>query len=160
MMPTHPTPDLIVRQAGIPLARLEQLLDPRSRTMDPHQLTQRDVGGGIAQRVARPGLGLDRAHHQQPFLRADPPLLLGANTHRHRLDHKRSLPPGTAGEPGPACGRLPRRPGVDTAERDRALATHTGPTPWGAALLQIADRRVAGHVQHVTLTLLAQPLAE
>src|SRR5512144_275595 len=160
MMPAHPAARLVVPQTRIALARLELLLDPGPRAMDPHQLTQRDVGGSVAQRVARPGLGLDRAHHQQPLLRADSSLLLGADAPRHRLDHERSLLPVADGQPGPARGRLPRRPDVDAAEGDLPLAAHTGATPRGAALLQVADRRVAGYVQHVALALLPQPLPE
>src|SRR5262249_19837706 len=58
-----------------------------------------------------------------------------------------------------AALRLPRRPGVDPAERHLPPAAAAGAAARPAAL-QVADDRVAGHVEHVPLVLPAEPGAE
>ncbi|AMV40939.1 hypothetical protein VT85_26125 (plasmid) [Planctomyces sp. SH-PL62] len=160
VVPAHPAPNLVLRQPDLPLGRLEHLLDPVPREPGPHQFLQRDVGRGVAQRVVRLGLGLDGAHHHQPLLRPDPVLQPGPHPHRHRVDPQRALLAGPDRQPSPAARRQGGRPGVDAAERDRPRAAAAGASARGRRTLQVADDRVAGHVEDVALAAAAEPGAE
>src|SRR4051794_38926845 len=87
-------------------------------------------------------------------------LLLGPHPHRHGVDPQR--PPLAVADlqPGPPRLRLPRRPGVDAAERHLALAAPAGTPSRGTPTLQVADVGVAGDVEHIPLAVAAEPAAE
>ena len=156
----HPGPEMIkdggshyaclrTSQPGVALARPNSSSIrgrvPWTRT----RLAQRDVGGGVAQRVARSGAPPPRSAPPA----AVPPGRSAAPAWRGRAPSS----PRPPAAPSPRRGRSTGSSATPAAapprcrrdERHLALATHTGPTARRAAPLQVADRRVAGHVQHV-----------
>src|SRR4051812_39052299 len=90
MMPTDPAPDLVVIQARLAVAGLEDLLDPMPLSLSTDDLRQRDLGARVGHRIVDPRLP-HRTDYDQPLLRADPAVLLGPDSHHHRIDQRRPL---------------------------------------------------------------------
>src|SRR5512135_1148328 len=155
MMPSDPTPDLVVIEPGLAVAGLEHLLDPVPLPLHPNQLGQGDLGASVGQGVVDPRFA-DRTDHHQPFLRPDSPVLLGPDPNSHRVNLERAFLTLANGDPLPPRFRLVRRPGVGPARRHLALAADPGLLPQRAAPLQVAHCSVAGHVQDITLRALSQ----
>ena len=160
VMPTRPTPHLVMVQAHFPFAFLKHLLDPMPFRMRADHLGQRDFDARIRHRVVRPRSRLHAADHDHPLRRSDAPFrILGLHPARDRLHHQRAFRPGPDFQPLPPARRLPRRPVRDLPERRLEPATARPPRR-RRRLVQIPDRRVARHVQHVTLPPVPQAGAE
>src|SRR5665647_477582 len=149
-MPSDPTPDLVMIEACLAIARREHLLDPVPLSLGTDHLGERDLGTRVGQRIVRARLA-DRTDHHQSLLRADPVLLLGTDRDRHGIDDERPLLTVADGDPLPPRLRLAVGPDVGPHERHFSLAAASGVTTPRATTLQVAHRRVAGHVQDVTL---------
>src|SRR5271170_3818946 len=83
VVPTHPTPHLVVAQADLSLSLTEEFFDPVSHPVDPceHCATLMPV---VAQGVPGLGLFLARPHYHQPFLRADTTIVVLRLHHRQQ----------------------------------------------------------------------------
>src|SRR5437764_12612011 len=103
---------------------------------------------------------LDRAGDHQALLRADPPLLFAPHPDGQGVDLQ--WPPLAVADrqPGPPPVRLPRRPDVGATERHLALTAPAGVPARGTPALQVANGRVAGHIEHIPLAVPTEPAAE
>src|SRR5262249_55131210 len=119
VVPAVPAAHLVVAQADLPLALLQELLDPVPLPVGVHHLRQRHLGRRVAQRVPRLGRLPQAADPPQPLHRPDVPLLvLGLHARRlGRLDQQRPLLPRADLQPPPRRRRLQRRPLVGPAQR-------------------------------------------
>src|SRR5947209_7134980 len=105
-------------------------------------------------------LRLDRAGYHQALLRPDPPILFGPHPDGHGVDLQWPPLAGADRQPGPPPVRLPRRPGVGATERHLPLAAPAGMPTRRTPALQVADVRVAGHVEDIPLAVPPEPAAE
>src|SRR5712692_10246488 len=114
MVPAHPTADFVVGQAHFPLGLLKQFLDTVPSILHPHQLLQRSIPS-VAQRVPRPWLASNTAHHHHPLDCPHTPLLiLGLHHRRQHPHHQRALLSRPNAHLSPARRRLLPRPNIDT----------------------------------------------
>lgn len=150
MMPSNPTADLVVIEAYLAIAGREHLFDPVPLPLGTDHCGQGDLRAGVRQGVVDLCL-THRSDHDQPLFRPDPTVLLGPDLDRHRVDQKRPFLTVADGDPLPPRLRLALCPILGPLKRDFALPTATGMSAPGAALSQVAHRRVAGHVQDISL---------
>lgn len=160
MMPTHPTPDLVMRQPHFTFGFLKHPLDPVALRTHPDQLGQGDTRRGVAQRVGDLRLRTHRAQDQQPLLGTDPAAQLGTDPDRDGFDFQGSLRAVAHRQAGPTLRRQGRRPGIDPHERDRTPGAGATLAARGSTAGEVPHRRVAGHIQDVLLAVLPQPLTE
>src|SRR5271166_1911375 len=159
VMPANPTADLVVIETGFSVACLEHFFNPVSLPLHLDQIGQRDTSPGVGQGIVNSGLA-DRANHDQAFLWADPAILLGPDTYCHRVNQQWSLFRRADCNPLPLRLRPIRRPLVHPLEWHFALAAASRlPAPRTTAF-KVTDRRVTGHVEHVSLAALTQSGAE
>src|SRR3954447_14385170 len=136
MVPPHPTPDLVMSQAGSSLGRFQRRLDPVPMRPHPDQLPQSYLRRCVAQGIIDLGVGRDGPHHEQALFRSDPSLILGLDPDTHRLDFHGPFLAVAHHQADPAGRTLPRGPLIDTTEGDLTLPTDTGVATRRSAALQ------------------------
>src|SRR5262249_13406624 len=144
-----PAPHLVVIESHFAIAGPEHLLDAVPLALRADDLFKPNLGAGVGQRVVGSRLA-HRTDYDQPLFRSDPTVLLGSDSHHHRIDQQWTLLARADLDPLPSRLRLARRPFVGSSEGHLPLAATPGMTTPRTPTLKVTHRGIARHIQNVT----------
>src|SRR5262249_24449518 len=147
--PADPAPHLVVVQPRLAVAGLEHLLDAVPLALRADDLFKRHLGAGVGQGVVGSRLA-HRTDHDQPLFRSDTTVLLGSDSHDHRIARQRTPLARADLDPLPSRLRLARRPVVGSSEGHLPLAATPGMTTPRTPTLKVTHRGIARHVEDIT----------